>query len=264
MKTHSHASSRKSPQQWIRYLERQSGFQDEEIDLGLVQQACQSGNEPLFREWIQVSESKAPPNSPGEFVAMCGAAGLGRLVAQGKTEYYATLRKLSNDPRERVRMGVVIAIQEIGKRDFEGLMGELNTWKRGTVLERQVAVAGLCAPSLWKEETPVLATLLFLKDVIDSIPSLEQHPACPSFGSLRTELVRGLGLIIAARPALGEPLFEAMRRRTDPYIRSILEETLNESSLKQTDPVWTRRMGRSLAAMQFPSSVNGGNLASPH
>jgi hypothetical protein len=79
---------------------------------------------------------------------MCGAVGLGRLVAQGKRRHLARLRELASDPRWRVREAVAMAHQRWGDDDFEAMAEAAERWADGTPLEQRPAVAALCEPRL--------------------------------------------------------------------------------------------------------------------
>jgi hypothetical protein len=69
--------------------------------------------------------------SGDEFLALCGRAGLGRLALLEPDTVLERLRKLASDPRWRVREGVAIALQRIGRADMRMLLTEMRDWARG-------------------------------------------------------------------------------------------------------------------------------------
>ena len=84
---------------------------------------------------------EAPTNSPGEFLAMCGVVGLGRLLAQGKIDVLALIRQAANDPRLRVREGDAMALQRLGHKDMCRLTGCVADWRCGALLEERALAA---------------------------------------------------------------------------------------------------------------------------
>jgi hypothetical protein len=56
---------------------------------------------------------------------------LGRLALLEPDTVLERLRKLASDPRWRVREGVAIALQRIGRADMRMLLTEMRDWARG-------------------------------------------------------------------------------------------------------------------------------------
>jgi hypothetical protein len=69
--------------------------------------------------------------SDDECLALCGRAGLGRLALLEPDTVLERLRKLASDPRWRVREGVAIALQRIGRADMRMLLTEMRDWAHG-------------------------------------------------------------------------------------------------------------------------------------
>ena len=104
---------------WDEYLMQESGLPGPRGNLELIQAVAEIGNEEQFLHLICFTPEKAPVNSQEEFLAACGTVGLGRLVAEGKTEYLRLLRSFASDPRWRTREGVAMALQIYGEEHMD-------------------------------------------------------------------------------------------------------------------------------------------------
>src|SRR5574340_436395 len=93
----------KTLEDWTLFLLKESGLPGPRGNLELAQAVADEGNEKLFTRFLSYNPEKAPTNSPYEFLAVCGAVGLGRLVAEGKRRHLKTLRAHASDPRWRIR-----------------------------------------------------------------------------------------------------------------------------------------------------------------
>lgn len=139
-------------QNQIQYLLDHSNLPGPRGNLELLFAVQEVGEEPFYQSCLKYNEFVAPTNTPGEFVATCGAAGLGRLIAQGKVEYFEQLKSLAADNRWRVREGVAFALQYIGKHDMELLLTEMKQWMNENLFVQRAIVAGLCEPVLLKNQ----------------------------------------------------------------------------------------------------------------
>jgi HEAT repeat protein len=84
-----------------------------------------------------------------EYLALCGAVGLGRLLAEGDPEAAPSLRRLAEDYRWRVREGVAMGLQRLGGDDLQRLFGLAAGWAaEPSALAQRAAVAGVCEPRL--------------------------------------------------------------------------------------------------------------------
>src|SRR5689334_23998060 len=99
---------------WDAYLLKESGLPGPRANLELVQAAADLGAVEQFRRWLALGPADTPPKTALEFLPVCGAVGLGRLLAEGDlsaAEAVPELRRHANDPRWRVREGVAMALQ---------------------------------------------------------------------------------------------------------------------------------------------------------
>ena len=99
---------------WDTYLLQESHLPGPRSNLELAQAVADEGDAALFERYIAMDAAQAPVNTPGEFLAVCGAIGLGRLLVEGHLELFATLRQLASDSRWRMREGVAMALQRLG------------------------------------------------------------------------------------------------------------------------------------------------------
>ncbi len=78
---------------WDAYLLQESHLPGPRSNLELAQAVADEGDAALFERYIAIDAAQAPVNTPGEFLAVCGAIGLGRLLVEGRLEMFATLRR---------------------------------------------------------------------------------------------------------------------------------------------------------------------------
>ena len=133
---------------WDTYLLEQSGLPGPCGNLELAAAVAAEGDDALFRRYLAYGPDIAPTNSPQEFLAFCGALGLGRLIAAGRRDWLTELRRLASDPRWRTCEAVAMALQTWGERDMDALLDEMERWIAGSPLEQRAAAAGLCEPKL--------------------------------------------------------------------------------------------------------------------
>ena len=98
---------------WSDYLLKESGLSGPRANLELVQAAADLGTAEQFRRWLAMDAAATPPETALEFVPLCGAVGLGRLLAEGQLDVLPELRRHAADPRWRVREGVAMALQRV-------------------------------------------------------------------------------------------------------------------------------------------------------
>ena len=102
-KTESYKEELSRSADWISFLYDHSNLPGPRANLELLWAVVDLGDQSLFHTCLEYDEEKAPSNTPGEFVATCGAAGLGRLVRDGHHKYYNLLKQLASDSRWSVR-----------------------------------------------------------------------------------------------------------------------------------------------------------------
>src|SRR5262249_36884355 len=137
-------------------------------NLELAQAAADEGTLEQFRGWLARDE---------EYLALCGAVGLGRLIAEGQTELLGDLRHAARDSRWRVREGVAIGLQRFGARDMKALLEAMGTWAKGSWLEKRAVVAALCEPALLRDPETAAAVLELLDAITVTVQSAGERKA---------------------------------------------------------------------------------------
>ncbi len=183
---------------WEPFLKKHSGLPGPRANLELVAAVVEEGD--ADRLW-RLSASR------DEFLALCGTAGLGRIALLEPETVMTWLRELSSDPRWRVREGVAIALQRLGRESMPKLMAEMRVWSRGDWYVQRAVVAGLCEPALLKNN----------RDVVEVLATLDQ-------------ITRGLSL--AAPSDRREPYLEKWIRSQDKDVAWVMKANLGKSRIE--------------------------------
>jgi hypothetical protein len=215
---------------WDDFLLRESGLPGPRANLELVQAVADEGGLEQFRRWIARDE---------EYLALCGAVGLGRVLADGAEEVLVELRALAGDSRWRVREGVAIGLQRLGARDMAHLLAVVQPWADGSWLERRAVVAALCEPALVRDEAHARAVLQVLDLITAALVSADERNA-PEFRVLRQALAYGWSVAIVGCPGVGKPLLEKWLASGDRDGEWVARENLTKSRLKRMDPAWVQ------------------------
>jgi hypothetical protein len=136
------------------------------------------GDLELFQRYTAYTASRAPVNSPYEFLAFCGVVGLGRLLAEGKTGLLETLHIHASDPRWRMREGVAMALQRLGDANMDELIVGMRAWSQGTPLEQRAAAAALCEPRLLRQAKYARQVLSILDAITATIAGVKISWRC--------------------------------------------------------------------------------------
>jgi hypothetical protein len=234
---------------WRVYLLEHSGLPGPRGNLELAQAVAAEGTEALFLAYLsQYSPTVAPVNSPEEFLAFCGALGLGQLLTEGKLQYLSLLRYYASDPRWRTREAIAIALQNWADPPFDGrhnrnlssLLDEMRKWSQGNNYERRAVVAALCEPRLLTEA--VNANLIFnlLNEITSSLASAGDRRD-KGFQALRKALGYGWSVAIAAYPEPGKREFSSWLSCQDRDVRWVLNENLKKKRLIRMDVTWVQQ-----------------------
>jgi hypothetical protein len=225
---------------WDSYLLAESGLPGPRANLSLAEAAADVGDEAHFRHWLANTAENAPSNTPGEFLALCGVVGLGKLLAEGQLDKLATLRSFASDPRWRLREGVAIALQRWGDNDMDALINAIADWSKGNLLEQRATAAALCEPRLLKNAAQVERVLRIVDHITSALISVENRKQ-DDFIALRKGLGYCWSVAVAANPTIGKPLMEKWFDTADKDIRWIMKENLKKDRLKRMDAAWVER-----------------------
>lgn len=235
----------RSTTDWDSFLLQESGLPGPRGNLELAQAVADEGDEPLFRHLLSFGPQQAPTNSPHEFLAFCGAVGLGKLLAEGKLQVLSELRSCASDPRWRMREGVAMALQRWGETDMDALLAEMEQWSKGSPLEQRAAAAALCEPRLLSQTRHVRQVLRILDGITTSLLQI-QHRKSNEFRALRQGLGYCWSVAVAALPEPGKLAMERWLTHTDPDVRWIMKENLKKNRLLRMDPTWLQEWSRQL------------------
>ena len=222
---------------WDEFLLRESNLPGPRANLELVGAAADVGSEDLFLRYLTYTADKAPTNSPHEFLALCGVVGLGRLVAEGRTDLVSELRKHASDSRWRTREGVAMALQRWGAADMDALLDEMEKWAAGDLLEQRAAAAGLCEPGLLGQEEHVRRVLGVLDTITVSVSEVAGRKS-DEFVALRKGLAYCWSVAVASFPEMGKPLMEKWFACDDKDVRWIMRQNLKKKRLARVAPEW--------------------------
>ena len=200
---------------WEPFLLAESRLPGPRANLELVQAVGEEGDEPLL---LRLAGSEE------EFLVMCGAVGLGRLVAEGKPGHLPRLRELASDPRWRVREAVAMALQRWGDEDLTVMTTEAERWAEGSPLEQRAAIAACCEPRLLRTPEAAMRALDLVERVTHSLPSSRDR-------TLRQALGYCWSVAVAALPEEGLPRFQLLEHSTDPDVQWVVRENLKKARL---------------------------------
>src|SRR6266852_5806195 len=115
-------------QDWEPYLKKHSGLPGARANLELVEAVGEEAD--ADRLWRLSASSD-------EFLALCGTAGLGKVALMEPATVMTWLQERAADPRWRVREGVAIALQRIGRSNMAALITQMEVWsKDGPLVQR--------------------------------------------------------------------------------------------------------------------------------
>ena len=203
------------------YLREHSSLPGPRANLELAQAAADVRDERTFLRWLAGAD---------EYLALCAAIGIGRLVAAGRDDLWARLRGAAEDGRWRVREGVAMGLQRVGDVDADRLLGEIETWLEGPPLVRRAAIAGICEPRLLRRPETARRALAIVETATASLLS-ESDRRAEDVRVLRQALGYCWSVAVAALPAEGVAAFVRMEDLDDPDIRWILRENRKKKRL---------------------------------
>jgi hypothetical protein len=227
----------RSLRDWDAYLLRESGLPGPRGNIELAQAVANEGDRQLFLRYLAYDADIAPVNSPYEFLAFCGALGLGRLLAEGDVRLLTTLRTLASDPRWRMREAVAMALQRLGDANMGQLIDAMKTWSLGTPLEQRAAVAAICEPRLLRKAKYTREVLQILDTITTRLESvIDRHK--DDFVVLRKGLGYCWSVAVAALPVEGKAMMEKWLGKQDKDIQWVMQENLKKIRLVRMDAQW--------------------------
>ena len=227
--------------EWEAYLKKNSGLPGARANLELVEAVGEEAD--AERLWRLSASSD-------EFLALCGTAGLGHIAVSDPVPVISWLRELAADPRWRVREGVAIALQHLGRYSMPRLLAEMEKWStEGPYLQR-AAAAGLCEPSLLKEPEHVARVLKILDRMTKSLAATSARKT-EGFRVLRQTLAYSWSVAAAALPDAGRPLLDKWLRSPDKDVAWVIQENLTKGRIMALGPSWVAKR-RAKASVKAP------------
>ena len=222
---------------WEPYLKKHSGLPGPRANLELVQAV---GDEADADRLWRLSASS------DEFLALCGTAGLGKVALMEPDTVMTWLREVATDPRWRVREGVAIALQRIGRESTSHLIAEMRTWAEEGPFVQRAAAAGLCEPALLKKPEDAVHVLEILDRITSSLAATADRKN-DGFRVLRQALGYCWSVAAAAAPDNGRAYFEKWLRTADKDVAWIMESNLAKARVKDLNESLNRPKPRAQA-----------------
>jgi len=206
---------------WEPYLKKHSGLPGPRANLALVTAVGDEGDADVL--WRLSA-------SPNEFLALCGAAGLGRIALLEPASVMSRLRELASDPRWRVREGVAIALQRVGRENMPMLLAEMKAWTGGDAFVERAVVAGLCEPPILKNNADVVEVLEILDRITTGVAAVADRRS-EGFQALRKTLGYGWSVAAAAAPDNALPYLQKWLLSSDKDIAWIMQSNLGKARM---------------------------------
>jgi hypothetical protein len=222
---------------WDDYLLKESGLPGPRGNIELAQAVANVGNLKLFRRYLTYTADIAPVDSPYEFLAFCGALGLGRLLADGDRSQLQVLRILASDLRWRMREAVAMALQRLGEVDMGQLLESMHPWSHGSWLQQLHAAPATCEPRLLSDAKYARDTLNILDTIMVNLDRTADRQG-EDFIALRKGLGYCWSVAVAALPLDGKALMEKWLVKPDKGVQWIMQENLKKNRLVRTDAEW--------------------------
>ncbi len=220
-RTEAYRTELRELEDWEPYLKKHSGLPGPRANLELVAAVAEEAD--ADRLWRYSA-------SEDEFLALCGTAGLGRIALLEPDTVMTWLRELSSDPRWRVREGVAIALQRLGRENMARLLSEMKMWAHGDAYVQRAVVAGLCEPALLKSNADTVDVLAILDHITRSLAAATGRRE-DSFRALRQALGYGWSVAAAAAPANATPYLEKWLRSTDKDVMWVMRSNLAKNRM---------------------------------
>jgi hypothetical protein len=225
---HYRGELRKRRGEWEPYLKANSGLPGPRANLELVEAVGEEADADLL--WRLSASSD-------DFLALCGTAGLGRFAATDGEAVLGWLKELAADPRWRVREGVAIALQRLGRMSMPQLVAEMEPWSREGPFVQRAAAAALCEPALLKRPDDVRRVLGMLDHITRSMAATRERKH-EAFRVLRQAMGYCWSVAAAANPDAGRPLLEKWLRSADPDVAWVMKSNLGKARMSALGKPW--------------------------
>lgn len=226
------------------------------LELGAVfaQVVEEYSTEQAARIWelclsmAQRSAEEAPVNSPQEFVPFCGTLGIGVIGARMMGFFdkaIQELRRLSKDPRWRMREAVAMGLQTMLDAKSQETLERLKDWiPTGNPLELRAVAAAVAEPSILKDKAIALVALGWHELIIEQLRRMQGRKT-EDFRVLRQALGYTLSVVVARVPEEGFDLIDRWLATDESDLRWIMKSNLKKNRLSSRYPEKVqRRLGQ--------------------
>jgi hypothetical protein len=197
----------------------------------------------FLMEMAATSPSKAPVNSPKEFLPFCGILAFGALLAGGlprprRRAALAALKTGASDRRWRVREAVAQGLQLIGEKDPAAMREIIDGWlPESSLLEKRAIVAGLAHPPLLGDAEFTRYCLETSRTILATVSRLDAKARKDeAFKILRQGLGYALSVFVAKSPGEGFALLRKIAAVRDSDMAWIIRENLSKKRLSDAFP----------------------------
>jgi hypothetical protein len=207
---------------WEPYLKKHSGLPGPRANLELVAAVAEEAD--ADRLWhLSTSED--------EFLALCGVAGLGRVALIEPDAVLKRLHEMAADPRWRVREGVAMALQRIGREDMPALLALMARWAdEEEPFVRRAVVAGLCEPAILGRNEDAVGVLEILDRITSAVVASSDRRG-DGHVALRKALGYGWSVAAAAAPENAIPYIQKWMGSQDRDVVWIMKSNLAKSRM---------------------------------
>lgn len=238
-------------------LEKNSGLPGPRANLELGYSFAKAVSSMRLQDWqwemilgmASVSPSKAPTNTPKEYLSFCGLVALGALCGEGlprprRRAALTIIRKAAADPRWRTREAAAMALQLIGEKDLEALRQIVEQWLPGaSLLEKRALVAGLAHPPILGDHAFALYCLEVAFAVLKALPGTSADlRRSEDFRVLRQGLGYALSVFVEKSPEEGFTLLREAASTEDPDVRWIVKENLKKKRISARYPAEVQKV----------------------
>jgi hypothetical protein len=230
--------------EWESWLLAHSGLPGPRGNLEVVAAAADLATAAQMRAWLTPSDSGARYGSATEFLPVCGAAGLGRLLVEAEGDPPAQarlleeLQALAQDPRWRVREGVAMALQRWGAAAMPKLLDAMAGWATSAHrLVQRAVVAALCEPRNLRDAIDAQRVVVLLDGIMATLVGAVDRRD-DDFRVLRQALGYGWSVAVVACPRPGRAAMDAWLGDAEADVRWVMRENLGKKRLLKLDAAW--------------------------
>lgn len=231
-----------SPKKWDDYLKKHSGLPGPRGNIELAKAFSQTASLMDFKKYARLDEEEAPENTPEVFLVFCGVLGIGEYLAhEHDSGLLNMLRSLANDPRWRVREGVAMAFQTVGRKNIGRLISYAESWIKGTLLEQRAVIAGLCEPDLLHDSEVIDRVFEMLDWATASIIAYDDEQD-EDYRVLQKALSYCWSVATVAKPEKGKRKIERWLKEEHPVVNRIIRTNLSKNRMKKVDKQWVEHI----------------------